>query len=323
MKQNVKDRIFFIIVICILILPSAGMSFHMTKKDIGNSPLKAAPALTDGDGKLNIGFLHDAGDWFESVFAFRPEMVTADSLIQRWTLGASSQDSVILGKKGWLFYSATENDYTRQEPASDRMLFNIANNVRLLQDHIGSKGASAVFTVAPNKNSLYPEYMPGGYIVNDAKSTAERLTGMLQDVNYADLYGLFGAVAGEPLYYERDSHWTQTGAVMVYKKLMEKGGYSDSDLAALSGEPEIYRDYYGDLSGMLYPSELFPEDREVYIREPAWEYSGEAADVTASYIETVNKNAGNDDKVVMYRDSFGCTCRMIRSSCTSTFRIDS
>ena len=305
MKQNIKDRIFFIIIMCILVLPFAGMPFHMTQKDIGNSPLKAAPALTDRDGKPNIGFLHDAGDWFESVFAFRPEMVTADSLAQKWLFGVSSQDSVILGKKGWLFYSATENDYTRQEPASARMLFNIANNVRLLQDYIGSKGASAVFTVAPNKNSLYPEYMPSGYLVNDAGSTAERLSGMLEDVNYADLYGLFGSAEGEPLYYERDSHWTETGAVMVYRKLMEKGGYAEEDLAVLSGEPEVYRDYYGDLSGMLYPSELFPEDREVYIREPAWEYSGEASDVTASYIETVNKSTGNEDRVVMYRDSFG------------------
>ena len=344
------DRWFVPAVFLLLLLPSFGMLFHPTTENIGNSLLKEKPVLLREDG-INRDFLKDAGEWFESVFAFRPEMVTADSLLQDRIYGVSSQDSVVAGKDGWLFYAATENDYTGQEPLSDRMIFNIANNVALLQRYVSSKGASMVFTVAPNKNSLYPEYMPGGYVLTGNPKNADRLAALFRDkysvddpedvdspvgrsVRYLDLYRLFEeafAEAGKPLYYERDSHWTEEGAVRVYRALMDitaqsgeaprangsaeemNGPVEESDgpageteeMMELPDQPLYSEDFYGDLGKMLYPAGLFPEKRGVYCPDFTWEYTGEAQDVTADRITTANQAPCTYQKLVMYRDSFG------------------
>ena len=313
MRKNIADKIFIILVFCIVILPFAGMAFHMTTEPVGNSPLKDKPQLTGEDGSFNIGFLKDAGDWFESVYAFRPEMITADSLVQKAVYNVSSQDNVISGRQNWLFYQATVNDYTAQEPLSDRMIFNIASNIALLQRYVDSKGADMVFTIAPNKNSLYPEYMPDGYIVTENAKNHERLAALIRssDINYLDLYSLFtdarsASADNAPLYYARDSHWNEEGAVMVYEQLMQAAGqvYA-SDRLQIADAPAAAADMYGDLSLMLYPAGILPEERGIYIPEYHWIYTGEAADVTANYVETANDSAAIRAKLVMYRDSFG------------------
>ena len=63
----------------------------------------------------------------------------------------------------------------------------------MIQRYAQENGIKFVFTIAPNKNSLYGEYMPYYYqAFRSGESNLGRLQKYLdsEGVNYVDLYGL-------------------------------------------------------------------------------------------------------------------------------------
>lgn len=56
---------------------------------------------------------------------------------------------------GWLYFSDTLPDYMGQG-MSDAELRYLANDLALMQEYIESQGKQFAFTIAPNKNSIYP-----------------------------------------------------------------------------------------------------------------------------------------------------------------------
>ena len=301
-QNNIIKIIYSALMIGICLLPLVGMIFHPTDMPIGNQPLKELPELTDEEGKLNRNILMDITEWYDDRFAFRPEIVTANSALQEKIFRQSSSDEIIVGKDGWLYYSATLDDFQHRNAVSDRMLFNIAHNIALMQEYAEEHGVSFAFTIAPNKNSLYPWYMPDRYrhTVGDM-SDAGRLKPYLRSegVNYIDLYEVFNETDGV-FYYKRDSHWTEGGTILAYRSLLSTVGAKP---VSLPDEPYAYESLSGDLNKMLYPVGGMYEDRAVFIPDTSWSYIGEADNVEENYIETLNPKG--EGSLLMYRDSFG------------------
>lgn len=289
-----------------LILPAAAMPVRESSEPIGNQMPADAPRLRDGDGRFNVHVLEEFGDWFEDRFAFRPELVAADSKIKSKLFNVSSQDSVIEGTDGWLYYEATVDDFQHRNEVSERKLFNEAHNMALMQEYTELLGKQFIFTIAPNKNSLYGQNMPSRYQVRVAeKSDAERLIPYLhsEGVNYADLYSLFSESDGPALYYKRDSHWNETGAVMVYNTLMDAAGKEHESYHDIT--PAVTDDYVGDLEKMLCPVGGRTETKLTYLPEDErlYEYATDTVSVEENEIET--RNPSREGSLLMYRDSFG------------------
>ena len=303
MKKKTGYKIYIAIVLILCLVPLLGLAVRPTTQTTENKKLTEWPALVTQDG-INVHFLEEAGNYFTDHFAFRQELVAADASIRSGVFEVSAVDSVIVGENGWLYYEATLDDYQHKNSVSDRMLFNIAHNLSLMQQYAQLLGKDFVFTIAPNKNSLYGENMPDRYQYQIAElSDRERLEPWLlsEQVNYVDLYRLFEA-QDEVLYYERDSHWNNKGAVMVYGALMEAAGLSGEDYEALGYE--VVDDYYGDLNLMLYPLGAEQEQDMRYNKEFTWNYTT-GSDVTDQYIQTVCPDGTGN--LLMYRDSFGNT----------------
>ena len=286
----------------ICIIPLIGMAFHPTKGNIGNQALPYLPKPITDDGRMNTGYLQELTDWYDGRFAFRPEIIAANSLVYENLFSESSSDEIIVGSDGWLYYSATLDDFQHRDQISDRMLFNIAHNVALMQEYAKRQGAQFLFTIAPNKNTLYPDNMPDRYKISVGKrSDAERLVPWLEEenVNYLDLFKVFEN-EDEVLYYKRDSHWTEDGAVLVYNRMMESLGIEGIDI---SDDTASFERISGDLNDMLYPVGGINEDKRIYLLDETWSYTGDADDVEDDYIETEQtKGIGS---LLMYRDSFG------------------
>ena len=72
----------------------------------------------------------------------------------------SASKDVILGKQNWLYYKDTEDDYLGKNILSDAEIEIISNNIKMMQQYVEAQGAKFLFFIAPNKNSLYGQYMP-------------------------------------------------------------------------------------------------------------------------------------------------------------------
>lgn len=298
-----KQLVCYVVVMFgICLLPFAGMLWKDSGESVENRTLAGTPVLKNEEG-WNVDFLADAGAFFEDHFAYRQEMVTADAKVRGEIFGVSADDSVIQGTDGWLYYMDSLDDYLGRNVLSDRAVYNVAHTLKMMQDYIEGTGRKFVFTVAPNKNSLYNENMPYYYSVKENEvSNIDKLQAVLEqeEVHYVNLHELFGKKE-EILYHERDSHWNNKGAALAAEALMDALDLEHTSYE--NAEYEVRTDFEGDLDQMLYPNATTLED-EIYYAEPfAYEYVNEVESNFDPEIQTVNGE--KTGSLLMYRDSFG------------------
>lgn len=285
----------------IMALPFYGLVLG-SSSPVGNEERAKAPELIE-KGKANPSFLKEAGDYFEQKMAFRNVLISANTRISSDLFGVSANDQVIVGKNGWLYYADSLDDYQGINLLSRRALYNIAANLRMMQEETERQGGSFVFTVAPNKNSLYPQNMPyySRMKYSDEKNI-ENLTPYLkaEGVHYADLFSVFEA-QDRILYHKTDSHWNNEGAAMAYDeilKVLKKKHRSGRDITFRERT-----DFTGDLEEMLHP--LHPKkETELYCdKEFTYTYTNEVESTFDPLIQT--ENSRGSGALLMYRDSFG------------------
>ncbi len=288
-------------VICII--PFASMTYFRTDSTTENKKLKELPSVySDG---LNVNYLNNIGEYFEDHFAFRNEMVDFDSLVQSNIFSVSNMNTIVKGKNGWLYYSDTLDDYLGRNVLSKRCIYNISNNLSIIQKYVEDKGADFVLTIAPNKNSLYDENMPYYY---SKKSSNKKNINMLipllksKKINYTDLFSLFKK-QDEILYLKRDSHWNNKGALLVYNEIMNNLNREHNDYSLVKSVRT--KTEYGDLNKMLYPVSAQPEWNYFYKYDYGYRYISKTKSVEDAWIETKNDSANG--KLLMFRDSFGNT----------------
>lgn len=304
MKKNLDKIIFTAACLVICVIPFVGMTVAKTDTTTENREMAELPELIS-DGKLNTSYLSDLGDYFEDHFAFRNQLVTVDSLIMCDVFKTSNMDTVITGTDGWLYYTATLDDYTNDNTISDREAFNIVNNISIMQDYVTSTGADFVFTIAPNKNTLYGDNMPYYYrITEDDTNNIDLVAPLIakSDINYADLFEAFSA-QDEVLYLKRDSHWNEKGAVLAYNTILDALEYEHDDFSTTASTRT--KTECGDLNSMLYPLWNELEWNYTYDYEATYTYTTDTASVEDAWITT--SNTEKDASLLMFRDSFGNT----------------
>lgn len=290
----------FLLLFCILcLIPGVGMALGGPAEAAANEQLAQAPQWKAGDGSVNLNFLSDLTAWVDDSFFLRRELISLDRWLTGNVLATSGEDAVVLGKDGWLFYEPTVADYTGTGGLTEQELRRAAHNLSLMAEYCRENGKEFLFVVAPNKNSLYGQYMPD-YGVQAGQRDAQRLYSLLdaRDVPYADLFAAFGE-QDEVLYFAHDSHWNSRGAALGADVINAAFGvqtaFYDGDFSAEAA-------HTGDLYAMLYPGFSDPETDPVYGGELSYQFTGRATQPDAITLETAGQGSG---RLLAYRDSFG------------------
>lgn len=302
--RKILYLVFTTLFIAACLLPGAGMLAFGPSPAAGNEAVARPPRLTKADGSPNVELLSDAADWFSQSFGFRRELITADSCLKAELLRTSSQSLVALGQDGWLYYAETLDDFAGADSIAPRQAWCIARSLRLVQDHAESQGAEFLFTIAPNKASLYPLHLPVDLQNSPApEEYSAPVTAALegQGVHYADLFGPLREQE-EALYFATDSHWTNKGAALAHDVLLDALGVS-SEGSAFSKPGEYRPTHRGDLYDMLYPASSRLELEYEFAQPPEFSYVRPIRDVDDLRIETAS--ASGNGPLLMFRDSFG------------------
>lgn len=296
-----KYKIFTAAFLLLCILPSAGMLFLPPTEAAANERLTPVPQLKSEDGSWNQNVLDDATNYIADHFALRQEMVTANAMLQTGLLATSPAEDVIYGTDGWLYYAETLDDYQNRATLTDEEVQQIAQTIADMQAYCEARGAQFVFTIAPNKNSLYPEHMPARYLQSDSPGNYEKLKPLLEEygVHYADLF-TFLSEQDEILYLKTDSHWTNRGASLAHDFLMETLGLPHTAFA--QEEYTTAETHRGDLYEMLYPKGTAREAQQTY--ETTFSYVSEPRTAEDILIQTTSPAAPNG-RLLLCRDSFG------------------
>lgn len=304
MKKNFAI-IFIAVCMLLCLIPSVGMLFFPTTRTTENRAMAETPKLLTEDGSLNKAFIQDFESYFTEHLALRNPMIYMDAKIQTGLFGESNVSGVIDGTDGWLYYSSTLSDYQGLDIMSERALYNLAHNFKVVQNYLDSKDVDFVLTIAPNKNTLYGENMPyyKSQIVNPDHN-AKLLQPYLEDlgVSYLDLFRLFEEQE-EILYLKQDSHWNMKGACLAYNSIMGALALPHEDYSAQTPSPVESRE--GDLNKMLYSFYGKAETDYSYELAGDYAYANNAKSVEDGWI--VTENEAGSGTLLMFRDSFGNT----------------
>ncbi len=317
MKKILK-LIYIAVFFLVCCLPLALWTWFSTEESVGNTKITSFPQLTDENGNFNFEFTSEFDSYFAQHLPFRPELISVDSKIKSGLfLGESG--NVIVGKDGMLFSKDTLKDYLG-ESLNERQIYSIAKTLSLIQDYAEKMNSDFVFVPMPNKNTVYPQYMPSRYVKGE--SGLLKLYDAMDKlgVNYINMLDVFEEVQSigveGRLYHDRDTHWNYLGAFYGYNALMDnlgKYGY----YGHISMETRF--DWTGDLDSMLYPR-FGILDKQYYLDVPLSDFtivkpylkglSTEdvmkdimgSSEKNDSSINTVNES--KNGKLLMFRDSF-------------------
>ena len=297
MKNKFTSILFTALFLALCLSLSLGTLVFGPAGAAANERLTEFPAIQTKEG-INWDFFGDLQKYVNDRFFLRQQLITLDHRISN-LLGVSGEATVIAGRDGWLFFTQTLEDYTGTNPMSGRELFSAASNVALMEEYCRKTGREFTFVIAPNKNSLYPQFMPD-YGAKAEKHDAQRFHGLLDQmgVKYVDLFAAFGAEP-EPLYFAHDSHWNSKGAALgadlINRSFGVESNYFGGDF---SGEVP----HEGDLYAMVYPGAIDPETDPVYGGALNYTFTSKSTKADAL---TLTTESGREGKLLCYRDSFG------------------
>ncbi len=298
-KNKIIKIIYIAVFMCALIIPGI-WTFVGEQETVGN---ETQVDFSDVNYK---NFASKADKFMSQKFGFRNNLIQMNSVLYYNLFNESSNDEVIAGKDGWLFYKQALDDYTGKNELSDIEIAKIVKILQMVEKNVEKQETKFIFVSAPNKMEIYDEFMSENYLKEQDAGNYERLFEELEKagISNVDLKKLLEVKSNEsdiPIYYKQDSHWNRFGASYAYEAIMNK---VDMEYTQYSAKKfVINKNYRSDLYKMLFPmGKEFDENIE-YEEAFDFYYMSRFDSPDDIVIETANDNKENS--VLMYRDSFG------------------
>ena len=229
------DRVLVLAFLACIALPGLLTPLGVGRSDPSRNgeALVSAPVLR---GPRGIGsWLEACQAWLRVSFGLRQTMIGWDAgLKMRLALSASVGSPVTLGREGWLFYLVRrgtqgvrpELDFTQDE------LERWAGWLESRQRWLAERGVDFVLVVAPNKETIYPDLLPGELAAARPRSRMDVLLDRLRaggKVQVVDVRPALREARREgspfrswPLYYRTDSHWNELGALLATRAVLDE-----------------------------------------------------------------------------------------------------
>ncbi len=208
-----------------ILLPAADMKWHVDKTPPPDENRKLAewPPLTANLAALQKWpALYET--WVRDNFGYRSALIAAHSELMLDVLGISPRADVLLGKDGWLFLGTNKSidAYRCIFPFTPEGLQHEIAYTRERTEYLASKGIKYLNVWAPNKENVYPEFLPmwvqksGGPCRMDQIGETLHKAGLSYlDLRAAEMEAKRSALA----YHKTDTHWNAVGAYFGYRHI--------------------------------------------------------------------------------------------------------
>jgi hypothetical protein len=258
--------------------------------------------------------------YYNDHFAGRGHLIFWNSALKYTLFGLSPVPRVTAGKAGWLYMGkavvrpGTLDYYRNIRPFSVEELERWKQLLEQRRQWLEARGIRYLFVIAPNKNTIYPEFMPGHIRKAHSYSRMDQLVDYLgkhSTVHLVDLRpALLEAKKHRPVYSRTDTHWNDYGAYIAYREIMTHIGryFKEAVPMPLSRfKIKIVNSAGGDLAQMLsLHLDVMREDVIRLRARPPLTAKGDklknlAPFVRRSYRERKNAPLPN---IIMVHDSF-------------------
>lgn len=175
---------------------------------------------------------------------------------RRWGFGGKQVGHVLLGHEGWLFYygDRTANYLENVEVTKPERIAAWVEALKQEADFCAARGARYVVAIGPNKESIYPEYLPATVQRSSEPNVLDLLIEATRDcenLHLVDLRPQLRAAKSEyPTYYLCDTHWNGFGGLVATQVICQR-------LARWYPGVELHREDYQIVDGKMVGGDLF------------------------------------------------------------------
>ena len=137
---------------------------------------------------------------------------------------------MVIGKHGWLFLGNinkyfNEIDYYRNlKPFTIKELRYWQILLEERRDWLKRRGILYLFAIAPNKSTIYPEFMPDSIRKINFQSRQDQLIEHLKKFSTLKIVDLRPALLAakkiRPTFYQTDTHWNDWGGYSAYREII-------------------------------------------------------------------------------------------------------
>ena len=272
--------------------------------------------------------------WWKRKVLYNMDFIYAAISRLTYPYGVSIDPSrAIIGKEGWLFLGDDFADSITSKRmglgAQDSRVLETVAESAVAWDHwlTGMNVAAFRIVVGPDKDSVYPEYLPDWSAHAIDRPTDTLIRRVSANIYIDPTKALIQAKAeySEPLYYKTDTHWNNLGALIAFDELRKNLAESAIQLSWPQTRENLLADSVerngGDLAKFLRIQEQLT-DREVVLNVDAVytlqvehhdfdkgqiAFSGHNLGIASPETPLLvkSKRALNRKKVLWLRDSFG------------------
>jgi len=226
-KLLINGGLVFLLVI---FLPIVDQTFAIFNKSslVEKRKLAVKPELRL-DNLFN--FSKAFNDYYNDHFKFRGEIIYLYNLIKVKWFNVSPTPRVLVGKDGWLFFDqpdlrpGTVDYYRSLTPFSPEELHQWKEVLEHRYRWLSRRGVLYLFVIAPNKNTIYPEFMPDHIRKVRKDSRMDQLVEYLKRHSRVPLLDLRQplrkAKKKYPVYSKTDTHWNDFGAYIAYREIIK------------------------------------------------------------------------------------------------------
>lgn len=165
-------------------------------------------------------FYSNVDKFINDHFVYREVLIKAKSIIDYHIFNSSVSSKVYVGKRSWLYYRDELRDSLKSDCNERENMRVLARQLNSIERILESSGKKFVFVVAPNKSTIYPEYV--GLMRPDPRCGKNKYDLLLEALNEYPVKGfirlddkLSQEKQKKQVYYQFDTHWNIHGAMLA------------------------------------------------------------------------------------------------------------
>ena len=250
--------------LCVWIVQTDVFFSEVEKRELNRFPKLQSQSITE--------FTNTFDAYFQDHFGLREWFIQRYHREASKRFGVSGVPDVVEGRDGWLYLSHNSilDDLKGRSHFSDQEKKSFWDHLIEKEEWFKKQNIAYMFLIAPNKQSIYPEYLPVHFQSSPKPSRLDNLLSTQPAKGGESLLDVRSDIRIEKhntrLYSKSDSHWNAQGAYLAYLAMMKRNQLLFPEIQAQEEiylNPEWQNAPGGDLAEMIEKKDSIVEQKPV------------------------------------------------------------
>jgi hypothetical protein len=214
-----------------LLLPMLDLAFHIDPTAPPSENRLPAPCPPRPRSFADLKkFFADWETYFNDHFGCRKTLVNWHNRLKWQFFQDKNANNVLVGTGGWIYMSEKRmvDHFRGTLQLTEPELQGWQKLLERRRDWLAARGIKYIFVLAPDKHSVYPEFLPAWLKDLGGRTKADQFFDYMKAHSTVEVFDprplLRAAKKTAPVYLQTDTHWNQLGAFLACEEVIRRLG---------------------------------------------------------------------------------------------------